>query len=147
MYVFLLFYDGLFRFFPELNLDVDHEHDALHEAMHRLRQLVNDFQVINKFFLWCVRFLEYNAPHLCLLLFSLFCKQAAPAPAKDAAAVSLLTGVHAIFHIFVISTLAHLRHEEETITVVVRKYVPLEYQRELVGRVFDLQLKVTRVFP
>jgi len=51
---------------------------------------------------------------------------------------TLLTTTSDVLPAFETSLLEHLRHEENTITVVARKYLPLEYQIDITQRVFDM---------
>jgi tellurite resistance protein len=56
---------------------------------------------------------------------------------NEAAAAALLGAVNAILPEWQTSVDQHLRNEEQTMTVVVRKYFPLEYQVEVSRIVFD----------
>jgi tellurite resistance protein TehA-like permease/hemerythrin-like domain-containing protein len=55
----------------------------------------------------------------------------------EAAAQELLNSVNAVFPEWQSAVEQHLRKEEQTFTVVVRKYFPLEYQIEVSREVFD----------
>eukprot|EP01041_Mallomonas_annulata_P011269 gene11269-23576_t len=102
------------KMYPGLNPRMDADHEKVHELLNRVNRAI----------------------------------QMAPSPSiarddESAGAVSgelasLLNGIKADFPTWCDDVLEHLRDEEQSVTVVIRKNIPLARQREITARCFDI---------
>jgi tellurite resistance protein TehA-like permease/glutaredoxin/hemerythrin-like domain-containing protein len=96
------------RYFPGINADVDADHVHMHETVDAWKALIQRYQTAKQ-----------------------------NGAAEQSAAVSNLISVLALeFAPWSVRVQQHLRSEEDTITVIARKYVPLEVQRDLTAQCF-----------
>lgn len=106
------------RYFPNLNPKMNEEHEYEHRV---LDEMLNEIQ-------------NYRQVHASS---SEEGKIEVGDDSTDAAKL-LLNFLRTTFPGFGDHLQAHLRNEENTVTVAMRKYVPIDYQREITKEVFDM---------
>ena len=109
------------RYFPNLNPSMSEEHQFEHAGLEKMLHAIEQYQSANK--------------------------ESAEEATK--AAVELLTLLKENFPAWNDHFQNHMRNEENTVTVAVRKYVPIDYQKQMTNEAFELTSGTTwrTVFP
>lgn len=105
------------RYFPNLNLAMDAEHAYEHEVMERMETAVKNY--------------ESNVGS------SIEEGKSGDKEKQQAEAAALLQVLRAELPAWGDHVLAHLRNEETTVTLAIRKYIPLAVQRDLAAAAFN----------
>jgi len=99
----LLLFPRIRRFFPNLNMDADKEHERAHEQVQQMQDALDTY-----------------------------------ANSDKASVANMLNVMNMVLPVWGPEVEEHLRNEESTITVVARKYLPVEYQIEIVRELFAM---------
>jgi tellurite resistance protein TehA-like permease/glutaredoxin len=114
----LIIFPAVRRYFPGLNPSMSEEHEFEHLGLERMRAEIKKYREVTT-----NKGGDNTSP-----------SNSSPV----AAATDMLTALREQFPAWGDHLLHHMRNEENTVTVVVRKYIPLDYQIQMSAQVYDV---------